>query len=362
MLSRWAGRHRAVSTRAAVVSGYGPADKVVSIASVDLPDRPAPDCVRVRVHAASINSLDVRMRDGYGRACFESMRSSPSTFVTGFDCSGVVEDVGAHVMSYRRADAVFGVCSPLRHNGRGTFADLVDLPVEFVAPKPEHLSDVEAAAIPFAAMTAASAIHGIDADRVAVLGGSGGVGLFAIQMLKHAGRSNSFVVASCSQFNKGFCAKAGADKVIDYGCEALDDVVEHGSLDAVIDASGQCLDLLSDERPMKCLKPGGVYRTLSSPLLRSCDEHGNPIVGATFATADLVRQAARVYAERCLKFQWSFFTPRRSIWDSVVRMTQDNVLRPHIASVFPLEDMARAQEHLEAHHPPGKVVIDLTQS
>jgi len=145
--------------------------------------RPEPQAgeVLLRVHAAGVNPLDWKIRQGLMKDFM------PVTFpyTPGIEVAGVVEDIGSGVTAFEIGQAVFG------QSARGAYAEYITVSVESLALKPETLSFVEAAAVPVGATAAWRALFehgGLQAgQRVLIQGAAGGVGLFAVQLAKWKG-------------------------------------------------------------------------------------------------------------------------------------------------------------------------------
>ena len=206
----------------------------------DLPKpEPAADELLVRVHASSINPVDVLAAAGALRGMMEY------TFpvVLGRDFSGVVESVGSEVVGSRVGDAVLGfLTKPTLHDG--AWAEYLTVPVDgFVVPKPEALDFAAAAALPVAALTALAAVDAVDprpGDLVLVIGAGGGVGSFAVQLAAQRGAS---VITTAKPGDEQRLLDLGAAETIDYtgqdlvaavrerhpdGVRSVIDLVNHG--------------------------------------------------------------------------------------------------------------------------------------
>ena len=197
--------------KAIVQDTYGQADEVLRLEEIGRPEIDA-DEVRVRVHAAGVDRgvwhlmaglpYPVRLA-GYGVR-------APKNRVRGTDVAGVVEAVGVDVTSVAPGDEVFGFA-------QGSFADFAIAPADKLAPKPKNLSFVQAAAVPVSAVTALQAVrdHGkIQAgQQVLILGASGGVGSYAVQIATAFGAE---VTGVCSTGKVDLVKSLGAEHVIDY--------------------------------------------------------------------------------------------------------------------------------------------------
>jgi len=202
--------------KAIVYIQYGSPD-VLQLKEVAKPE-PKDDQVLVKVHAASANALDYRRFEklsAMGRFMEEWLGKSIGK-VLGADIAGVVETVGTNVKQFQPGDEVFGVAA----GSAGGFAEYASASENHLALKPANLSYEAAAAVPVAAMTALQGlrdkgqIH--SGQKVLIVGASGGVGTFAVQIAKAFGTE---VTAVCSSRNLEMARSIGADHVIDYARE-----------------------------------------------------------------------------------------------------------------------------------------------
>jgi NADPH:quinone reductase-like Zn-dependent oxidoreductase len=202
--------------KAFIYERYGPPE-TLRIAEVD---KPAPNTgeVLVRVLAASVNAADWHVLRGkplFSRATLGLLR--PKHQILGVDIAGQVEAVGGGVTGFQPGDEVY---ANLLDHGYGGFAEYASVPVAVASLKPVKLSFEEAAAVPMAATTALQGLgrHGDlqPAHKVLINGASGGVGSFAVQLVKASGAE---VTAVTSTRNLELVRSLGADQVIDYGNE-----------------------------------------------------------------------------------------------------------------------------------------------
>ncbi|XP_035204880.1 reticulon-4-interacting protein 1, mitochondrial-like [Stegodyphus dumicola] len=189
----------------------------------------SPMDILVKVHAASMNPLDVRMLEGYGATAFNTVKKitkcslAPPEFplTPGRDFSGTVVYVGKKVKSLKSGDEVWGALSPWE---AGTHAEYVLANACHVSKKPNSLTHVEASSFPYAALTAWAGIStfgGLSENssygkKVLVTGASGGVGTFAVQLLKAWGAD---VTVTCSTDAVEMLQNLGADNILDYQSE-----------------------------------------------------------------------------------------------------------------------------------------------
>jgi NADPH:quinone reductase-like Zn-dependent oxidoreductase len=201
--------------KAIIHAAYGPPESL-QLAEVDTPV-PKDDEVLVRVLAASVNAADWHIMRGKPlllRLMGFGVRR-PKSRAFGLDFAGRVEAVGNDVKRFHAGDEVLGT-------GLGGFAEHVTVPESSLAPKPANLTFEQAAAVPVAAVTALQGLrdkgHLQPGNRVLIVGASGGVGSFAVQIAKALG---AHVTAVCSTRNVETVRALGADAIIDYTRETF---------------------------------------------------------------------------------------------------------------------------------------------
>jgi NADPH:quinone reductase-like Zn-dependent oxidoreductase len=188
--------------------------------------------VRVKVFSAALNPADYKMIQ-YGPALVSTHPTPENPFRLGFDLAGKVVELGSDVKDYKVGDEVYAM--PWL-DAAGSFGEYINVDTKFLAPKPSNMSWNEAAGVPLAAQTSWQAIHTYGklqkGQRVLILGGSSGTGVFAIQIAKAAG---AIVITTCSARNIELVKSLGADQVIDYTKEKWGDVLAEHSVDLIYD-------------------------------------------------------------------------------------------------------------------------------
>jgi NADPH:quinone reductase-like Zn-dependent oxidoreductase len=177
----------------------------VQLEDIPIP-QPGDDDILVRVHAASLNPVDLSVASGR----YQHMLTTPVTL--GRDFAGEVVSVGSHAQQVQATDAVYGMI-PFPE---GTFADYVLAKASEVASKPARLDFAHAAAVPLTALTAWQALFDVadvqPGERVLILGAAGGVGSFAAQFAKKKG---AVVIGTASAKDEAFLRQdLGVDQVI----------------------------------------------------------------------------------------------------------------------------------------------------
>uniref|UniRef100_A0A6Q2WU18 NAD(P)H oxidoreductase RTN4IP1, mitochondrial n=1 Tax=Esox lucius TaxID=8010 RepID=A0A6Q2WU18_ESOLU len=326
------------------------------------------DDVLIRVHAASLNPIDIAMRAGYGsillklRRDLMSLGQNASEFpiILGRDVSGVVVDCGSGVTHFTPGDEVWAAVPPWK---QGSLAELVSLSEYEVSHKPSSLSHTEAASVPYVASTALSALvnaGGLGRDncadkRVLIIGASGGVGTFSIQLLKAWG---AHVTVTCSHNAEGLVRGVGADDVVDY--TAGDVAAELGRLekfDVVLDNVGGG----SEHWAPDLLKAwsGAKYVTLVTPLLANTDSMGLLEGGVRSGLA--LSQVAVKNMCNGVFYRWGFYAPDGPVLDDVSRLVDTGKILPVVEATFPFAQVPLAFQKLEGGHARGKTVISVNQ-
>ena len=223
--------------------------------AIQVADSPAPVAaagqVLVRVGAAGINALDWKVREGYVRDAFPLQLPA----VLGIELAGVVEAIGPDASRFQVGDRVMG---PL--GGLGAYAELVAVDEAKLARTPGALSDVQAAALPVAALAAWQSLNAAGpitpGARVLIHGAAGAVGSFAVQFARRAG---AFVVATAAADDLGDVRDLGADQVVDYRSQRFEDLAT--DIDLVLAyVGGDVID-----RSWTVLKPAGTLVGTAAP-------------------------------------------------------------------------------------------------
>jgi NADPH:quinone reductase-like Zn-dependent oxidoreductase len=311
---------------------YGSAD-TLELREVATPSPPA-DAVVVRIQAAGVNRGDGLAVAGIPYAARLSYGlTRPKHRVPGTDVAGIVEAVGENVTAFAPGDEVFGWAD-------GAFAEYGSAEAGMLVPKPERVAFEHAAATPSAAVAALQALRNVGnveaGQQVLVVGASGGVGTFAVQIAKAMGAE---VTAVAGGRNADLVRSAGADHVIDYTRRDFTRDVER--YDVVVDLVGR--EPLTSSR--KTLRPGGTYVVVGGPKPRSLTGMSR-FVGAMLLSP-FVRQRLRPL----------FAKPDRADLEYVAALLDAGKLLPVIDSVYDLHDAADAVGYVQAGHARGKVVV-----
>jgi NADPH:quinone reductase-like Zn-dependent oxidoreductase len=312
----------------------------------ELPPPPlGPRDVRITIHAASINPVDWKIREGKVRV----LQAYRFPLVLGNDCSGVVSEVGAEVKAFKPGDAVY---TRLGKDRIGAFAQEVVAAEEFVAPKPASLSHVEAASLPLVGLTAWQTLSEVaqlkPGQTVLVHAGAGGVGSAAVQLARHLGAK---VVATASAKNAELVRGFGADTVVDYHSQRFEEVVR--DVDVALDGVGMENVL----RSFRCIRPGGIVISIADgPDLAFAREFGvSPLLWPVFwLLGAKPNQAARRQRAR---YRYWFMRADGQQLRHLTSLVEQGVLRPHVDKVFPFSQTREALAYAESGKARGKVVV-----
>lgn len=282
---------------------------------------PSSGHVRIRIHAASVNPIDWKIRSGKLQKNFPV----ELPYIPGRDVAGTIDAVGPGVTQWKVGDRVFAVLDG------GGLAEYVIAAAADVALKPVKLSFEEAAGIPTASLAAwRTLIEGVDikqGQRVLIHGGAGGVGSTAVQLAHWRGAD---VIATASERNHDYLKSLGADEVTDYRNTRFEDVVKDA--DVVLDTVGG--DTL--QRSYGVLREGGTLLSIAgSPWAQTCTER------------------------KILCPDWGAKRPEYAgeQLTQLGRLFESGALKMTIEAVFPLTEAAKALELSEAGRARGKIVV-----
>ncbi len=320
--------------RAIVQHVYGSAD-VLQLRDIDAP-RIARDEVLIRVDAAGVDRgvwhvmtglpYPVRLA-GYGLR-------APKTPVLGADVAGVVESVGEGVTMFRPGDQIFGIA-------KGAYAEYARAPETKLAAKPVNVTSEQAAVIAVSGLTALQGLRDHakvrSGQRVLIIGASGGVGTYAVQLARVFGAD---VTAVCSTAKAEMVRSLGADRVIDYTRQDFAD--DAARYDAILDIGGNA----SLGRLRRVLTPEGTL------VIAGGESSGRWLGGAD-------RQIRAIVLSRFVHQTLTAFVCRENHEDLKVlsQFVEAGRITPVIDRTYALAEVPDAIRYLERGHARGKVVI-----
>lgn len=326
-------------------------DRYKKQSALRLGDMPEPEVrdrdVLVAVHAAGLNQLDAKIRDGE----FKLILPYRLPLILGNDVAGVVVRVGSKVRGFKPGDEVYARPSQDRI---GTLAEFIAIDEADLALKPGNLSMEEAASIPLVGLTAWQVL--IDraelkrGQKVLIHAGSGGVGTFAIQLAKHLGAT---VATTTSTENVDLVRSLGADVVVDYKKEDYTKVLN--GYDVVLNSLGK--DTL--EQSLKVLKPGGMLISISGPPdVAFARESG--LNGFLRQVTRLLSFGIRSKAKRHgVGYSFVFMRANGEQLGKITSLIESGIVRPIVDRVFPFQATNEAMDYLATGRVKGKVVVKL---
>ena len=325
--------------KATVYLRYGSPD-ALELTEVEKPV-PKDDDVLLEVRAASVNPADWHLLRGKPYiARLQLGLREPKDKVLGCDVAGRVEAVGKNVTMFQPGDEVFG--SPFMH-GFGAFAEYVSVSPDLLASKPANLSVEQAASVPLAASTALQGLRdhgGIEpGQKVLIIGASGGVGTFALQIAR------SFdveVTGVCSTRNVEMVRSLGAERVIDYTRE--DFIQDERHHDLIFQLAGT----LSPWECRRALTPKGTLVQISG------DSDGHWI-------GPMDRLIKALVLSPFVSQKMSSFTvkPNKKDLQTLKQLAEAGDLTPVIDRTYPLAEVPEAIHYLEGGHARGKVAVTI---
>jgi NADPH:quinone reductase-like Zn-dependent oxidoreductase len=285
----------------------------------DVP-RPEPGVgqVLVRIHAAGVNPVDWKFREG-------KLGKIPLPSVMGSDFSGEIEALGPDVETFRVGEMVFGSVA----DESGSYAQYALAPVSHIVEKPKGIDHIQAAAMPVPAMTAWQALFDTAnlgaGQKVLIHAAAGGVGSFAVQLAKWKG---AHVIGTASGQNATLVRSLGADEFIDYRSTRFEEVVRDA--DVVFDTVGGD----TQERSWKVLKRGGVLVSIVQPPSEQTAKAHN--TRGVFMREDATRNQELT---------------------QIAKLVANGQLKVNVETVLPLREARKAQELSQTGHAHGKIVL-----
>jgi alcohol dehydrogenase len=329
--------------KAFILDRYGSND---GVRAGEMPDPELrDDDVLVQIHAASVNPVDLKIRDGK----LKLILPYRLPFILGNDLAGIVVRVGPRVRRFKAGDEVYARPDKDRI---GAFAEFISIREDAVANKPKELTMEEAASIPLVGLTAWQAL--IEraklktGQKALIHAGSGGVGTIAVQLAKHLGAT---VATTTSTANIDWVKRLGADIVIDYKKDAFETVLQ--DYDVVLDTlGGEAL-----EKSLRVLKPGGKLISISGPP----DPDFAQDIGASWGlrlAMRLLSHRIRANAKRHnVDYSFLFMRANGDQLREIGSLIDARVIHPVVDRIFPFGSTKEALAYVEKGRAKGKVIV-----
>ncbi|WP_338706129.1 NADP-dependent oxidoreductase [Paenibacillus amylolyticus] len=308
--------------KAVVINQYGSKEELIE-QEVNKPRAEANQVV-VKLEATSINPIDWKLREGY----LKEMYDWEFPIILGWDVAGVITEIGSNVSKWKVGDRVFSRPDTTRF---GSYAEYTAVDEHLLAKLPDSISYEEAAAVPLAGLTAWQVLftHGDlkEGETVLIHAGAGGVGMYAIQLAKHAG---AHVITTASEKNHELLYSLGADQVIDYKKENFEEILK--DIDLVFDTMGGEVA----ENSYKVLKPntGRLITIVGEPNHDTAKSHNVLAKGI-------------------------WLQPDGDQLQRMADLMEENKIKSIVGATFPFSRQGIYDAHAlsETHHAVGKIVI-----
>lgn len=310
-------QERKIKMKAVKINEYGD-ESVLSYTDVKRPEPKAGE-VLIKIHAAAVNPVDWKIRDGLG-----AVFGLEPPLILGCEIAGTIESVGGAVENFKTGDAVYAYLG----SHAGGYAEFAAAKENEIAKKPESLDFDNTAAVPVGALTAWQSLFDLanlqSGQTILIHAASGGVGSMAVQIAKAKGAK---VFGTASGKNEEFVKSLGADEFVDYTKTKFEDVVKN--IDVVFDTVGG--DTLT--RSFQVLKKGGFLVTAVSPPSEE-------------KAAEFGVKAAMVNVQ-----------PNAKHLAEINQLIEEGKLKTHVEIVFPLAEVKKAHELSKSGRTRGKIVL-----
>jgi 2-desacetyl-2-hydroxyethyl bacteriochlorophyllide A dehydrogenase len=328
--------------KAAYISRYGKID------DVQINEQPKPslteDAVLVKVHAASINPLDLRILEGE----FKAILPVPFPFILGNDFAGTVVEVGSNVTQFKAGDEVYA-----KTDLNGAFAEYTVVQQSSLALKPQNISMEQAAALPLVALTSWQALVEIAkvkaGQKVLIHAGSGGVGSIAIQLAKSLG---AIVATTTSGKNTRWVRELGADVIVDY--KTTDFEQELKDYDVVLDTQGG----KTLEKSLNVLKRGGRLISISGPPDQAFAEAINPNWFLKCVIPLLSWSIRNKAKKRGITYSFLFMQPSGPQLSKISELVEAGKIKPVVDQTYDFAQIKEALQYVNTGRSKGKVVLN----
>src|SRR6202140_733770 len=274
----------------------------------------ARDEILVKIKSTAVNHLDLVKASGTAR----QILPINLPWIPGHELSGAVEQIGSDVAAYAPGDAVFAA-----NETGGAYAGYLAVQPAATPRKPSNLSFEEAASVPVASQTAWQGLfthgHLEKGQTILIHGGAGAVGGYAVQLASHAGAT---VIATASGDDEAYLNSIGASRVIDYRKVEFEKVLRE-KVDVVFDLVGGDTKM----RSFLVLKEGGYLVSATQPISQE-ETAKYRVSGAMMRLA-----------------------PSADVLGKIARLLEEGTIRPDIASVYALRDVAQAWKDIAGNLP-----------
>ena len=331
--------------KAAYITRYG------NINDVQIDEQPRPslteNAVLVKVHAASINPLDLRVLEGE----FKAILPVPFPFILGNDFAGTIVQMGSNVTQFKIGDEVYA-----KTDLNGAFAEYTVVQQSSLALKPQNISMEQAAALPLVGLTSWQALVEIAkvkaGQKVLIHAGSGGVGSIAIQLAKSLGAT---VATTTSSKNSSWVKGLGTDIIIDY--KTTDFEQELKDYDVVLDTQGGKIL----EKSLNVLKRGGRLISISGPPDHAFVEVVNPNWFLKCVIPLLSWSIRHKAKKRDISYSFLFMQPNGQQLSEISKLVESGKINPVVDKTYTFSEIKDAFQYVNTGRAKGKIVLKISE-
>lgn len=325
----------------------GAIDKVLQLVEQPIPT-PASDEVLIKVHAASINPIDIKTIEGAIEIQVLFKQKLPLNI--GIDLSGEITAVGNKVVGVKEGDLVY---TKLPGEAPGAFVEYVAVKASYIAHKPKNLSHEESACFPLVAITTWTALVDIaelsGGQKVLIQAGAGGIGTFAIQLAKSLG---AHIATTTSTKNVDFVKELGADHVVDYKQEQFEEVLSN--YDVVYDTLGDKIL----ENSAKVIKNGGlVLSAAGAPDAQFAKANNNLFERMVFSFMN--RKLTKNIKQQNGNYRFVLALSDGQMLQKITELIETQNIKPIIDTVYDFKEIPQALKQVKTGRTKGKAIIKL---
>lgn len=331
--------------KAFVINKYGKKEKLQL--SVAAKPRIKDTEILVEIHAAAINLLDSKLKNGE----FKLLVPYKMPLILGHDLAGVVVETGSKVTKFKAGDEVYARPADFRI---GTFAEFIALDEADAALKPKNISMEEAASIPLVGLTVWQAFfekaHLKTGHKVFIQAGSGGVGTFAIQLAKYLGLKTA---TTTSSKNSELVKSLGADVVVDYKTQDFENILK--DYDYVLNSQ----DDKTLQKSITILKSGGQLVSISGPPTPEFAKEQGLSWIMKFIIKIISSKIRKKAKQHNIYYSFLFMKANGTQLEEITKLIEAGIIKPIVDKVYPFEQAQQAMEYVESGRSRGKVVLKI---
>ena len=305
--------------------------------------------VLVEIHSAGLNQLDSKIKSGE----FKLILPYKMPLILGHDLAGIVLKTGSKVTRIKVGDEMYARAADFHI---GTLAEYIAINEKDLALKPKNLSMEEAASVPLVALTAWQILVESGklkkGQKVFIQAGSGGVGIFAIQLAKHLGAT---VATTASTGSFELLKQLGADILIDYKTQDFESILK--DYDLVINSQ----DSKTLEKSLNIVKLGGKVISISGPPTPDFAKNIGASRVIRFILSAISSGIRRKAKRKGIAYEFLFMRANGRQLEEITKLIESGIIKTILDKVYPFEQTNEALEYIQRGHAKGKVVVKIKE-